>query len=67
MTRRQRSQLVAVRAEFILADEPTVQACMLHFEAQLRRGRLRRLLAASYIHFARAGAMVSGLDTTEIQ
>jgi hypothetical protein len=66
MTRRQRSQLVAVRAEFILADEPAVQAYMLHFEAQLRRGKLRRLLSASYIHFARA-AMLSGLNATEWQ
>jgi hypothetical protein len=67
MTRRQRSQLVAVRTDSIWADESTVQAYMLHFEAQLRRGKLRRLLYVSYIHFARAGAMLSGLNAREIQ
>ena len=67
MTRRQRNELVAVRAELILADKPTAKAYKLHFEAQLRRGKVRRLLYASYVHFARAGAISSGLNASEIQ
>lgn len=67
MTRRQRNELVAVRADLILADEPAAEAYELHFEAQLRRGKVRRLLYASYAHFARAGAVLAGLDTREIQ
>jgi hypothetical protein len=67
MTRRQRSELVAVRAELILADEPTVQAYMLHFEAQLHRAQVRRLLYVCYVHFARAGAILFGLNAGEIQ
>ena len=65
MTRRQRDELVAVRADLILADEPAVEAYMLHFEAQLRRGKVRKLLYASYVHFARAGAILFCLDANE--
>jgi hypothetical protein len=67
MTRRQRNELVAVRAAVILADDPTVKAYAVHFEAQMRRGKVRRLLYASFVHFARAGASLSGLDAREIQ
>jgi hypothetical protein len=67
MTRRQRNELVAVRAAFILADEPAVKAYTLHFEAQMRRGKVRRLLYAGYMHFARTAVILSGLDAREIQ
>lgn len=67
MTRRQRCELVAVRAELILADELAVQAYLLHFEAQLHRGKIRRLLYASYAHFAWAGQILSGFNAGEFQ
>jgi len=64
---RDRNELVAVRAAFILADEPAVKAYTLHFEAQMRRGKVRRLLYAGYMHFARTAVILSGLDAREIQ
>ena len=67
MTRRQRNELVAVRAAFILADEPAVKAYTLHFEAQMRRGKVRRLLYAGYMHFARTAVILSGVDARDIQ
>jgi len=67
MIRRQRDQLVAVRAEFILTDEPAVQAYMLHFERQLRRGKLRRLLYAGSMHFLRGSSTLADLDAREIR
>jgi hypothetical protein len=67
MTRRQRDQLVAVRTEFILADEPAVRAYMLHFESQLRRGKLRRLLYAGYLHFLKGSATLADLDARGIR
>ena len=54
MTRRQRNELVAVRAALILADDPTVKAYAVRFEAQMRHGKVRRQLYASFVHFARA-------------
>ena len=66
MTRRQRNELVAVRAESILADEATVKAYKLHFEAQMHRGKIRRMLYAFYLHFARGGGAQSGLSAREI-
>ncbi|MGH3189757.1 MAG: hypothetical protein ACRDPY_26545 [Streptosporangiaceae bacterium] len=62
MTRRQRNELVAVRAAFILAEDPSYT---LHFETQMRRGRVWRLFFASHAHFARIGEMLSGFDTGE--
>ena len=67
MTRRQRDELVAVRTDFILAEAAAVEAYRLHFEAQMRRGKIRGLLHASYVHFARFGAVLSGLDASRIQ
>jgi hypothetical protein len=67
MTRRQRNELVAVRADLILADEPAAEAYKLHFEGQLRRGKVRRLFHATYVHYARASAVLAGLDTREIR
>jgi hypothetical protein len=66
MTRGQRDELVKERAEAILGSEPTVGAYAVHFDTQLRRGRLRALLYRSYIRFSRAGAMAVGLDPGEI-
>ena len=66
MTRRQRNELVAVRVDLILADEPAAEAYKLHFEAQLRRGKVRRLLYASYVCYVRASAVLAGLDAREI-
>ncbi len=67
MTRRQRNQLVTAHADLILADEPAVEAYTLHFEAQLHRSKVRRLLYAGYIHFARASAIQFGLDASGLQ
>jgi hypothetical protein len=67
MTRRQRNELVAVRADLILADEPAAEEYKLHFEGQLRRGKVRRFLYASYVLYARASAVLAGLDTREIR
>jgi hypothetical protein len=50
-----------------LADEPAVEAYTLHFEAQMRRGKVWRLLSASWVHFAWPGAILFGLDAREIQ
>jgi hypothetical protein len=66
MTRRQRNEMVAGRAELILADEPAAEAYRLHFEAQMHRGRVRRMLYAIYLHFARSGAALFGLNAREI-
>lgn len=46
----------------ILDSEPAARAYAIHFETQLRRGRIRRLLSACYRHFSRAGAIAAGLD-----
>jgi hypothetical protein len=62
MTRKQRNDLVAVRAEIILTDEPAAAAYTLHFEDQLRRGRVRRRLYRCYARFVRGGMVMLGLD-----
>jgi hypothetical protein len=62
MTRKQRNDLVAVRAEIILTDEPAVTEYALHFEAQLRCGRVRRRLYRCYARFVRGGMVMLGLD-----
>jgi len=49
MTGWQHNMAVEARAELILTDEPSVRAYAAHFEAQLRRGTVRRLLHASYL------------------
>jgi hypothetical protein len=66
MTRGQRDELVKERAQAILASEPAVGAYAVHFDTQLRRGRLRALLYRSYIRFSRASTMAVGLDPGEI-
>jgi hypothetical protein len=67
MTRRQRTKVVEARADLILADEPSVGAYAAYFEAQMRRGTVRRLLSTSYLWLARAGTILTGLDHTDIQ
>jgi len=59
MTRRQRSMTVEVRADLILADGPSVQAYAAHFETQVHRGTVRRLLFTSYLWLARAGTTLT--------
>jgi hypothetical protein len=63
MTRRQRNIAVEARADLILADKPSVEAYAAYFESQMHRGKVRRLLYASYLWFARAGTV---LDLTRL-
>jgi hypothetical protein len=67
MTRRQRSIAVEAHADLILADEPSVEAYAAYFETQMRRGKVRRLLYTSYLWYARAGTILTGLGHTDIQ
>jgi hypothetical protein len=43
-----------------------IRAYAVHFETQMHRGIVRKLLYNSCLHFARAGAILFGLDPTEI-
>jgi hypothetical protein len=61
MIRRQRNKLVEVRADLILADEATIEAYAVHFEAQMRRSKVRTLLSG-YLRFARSGAVMPSFD-----
>jgi hypothetical protein len=61
MIRRQRDIAVEARADLILADKPSVEAYAAHFETQIHRGKVRRLLYAGYLWFARAGTILTGL------
>jgi hypothetical protein len=65
MARGQHHKLVRERADRILDSELTAKAYAIHFETQLRRGRIRRLLYIGYLHFSRAGALAAGLDLGE--
>ncbi len=65
MIRRQRNKLVEVRADLILGGEVTSEAYAMHFEAQMRRRKVRKLLYASFLQFARSGAMI-GLNPVGI-
>jgi hypothetical protein len=58
MTRRQRKNLVHARAELILAGDLAVQAYAIHFEAQMRRGQVRKLLRSSYVQLVRIGKVL---------
>ncbi len=66
MTRRQRTKLVEVRADLILGLEFSFQEYALHFETQMHRAMVRKFLYHSYLHFARAGAALVGLDPSGI-
>jgi hypothetical protein len=66
MTRRQHDQLVRTSADLILGSEFSARAYAAHFETQMHGGKVRKWLYASYIHFARGGAMALGLDPAGI-
>lgn len=66
MNGRRDTELVEARADLILVDETSAKAYGLHFETQMRRGRIRRLLYASCLHFARAGAGLPGFNAGAI-
>lgn len=64
MTRRQRNIAVEAHADLILADKSSAEAYAAYFEIQMHRGKVRRLLCTSYLWFARAGALLTGLGRT---
>jgi hypothetical protein len=53
---------VEARADRILGGKPATEAYAVHFEAQMRGGKMRKLLYVSYLHFARAGAYLARLS-----
>jgi hypothetical protein len=59
MTGRRRSNVVEARADLILGDELAAQAYAVHFEAQMHRGTVRKVLCISCL--ARAGASLARL------
>ena len=59
MIHRDRNKLVEVRADLIFADEVATEAYAAHFETQMHRSMVRKLLYSSYLQFARTGAMFS--------
>ena len=61
MTGRRRNNLVEARADLILGGELTAEAYVVHFEAQMHRGKVRKALYVSYLHFARAGVSQAAL------
>jgi hypothetical protein len=65
MTGRRRSVIVEARADLILSGEGSAEAYALHFDTQMRRGTIRRLLYAGYVRFARAGTHLAGVDPGE--
>ena len=66
MTRRQRNNVVEARAALILGGEFTIEEYAVHFETQMHRGIVRKILSNSYLYFARAGAILLGFDPAEI-
>ena len=67
MSGRRRKELVTADADLILASELSAHAYVAHFEAQMRGGKVRRLLHASYMHVARACAFLADLDPQAIR
>jgi hypothetical protein len=67
MTRWQRHIAVAARADLILADGASAMAYATYFDTQMQRGKVRRLLYASYLWLARAGRILTGSGLTHIQ
>jgi len=61
MIRRQPNRLVEVRADLILADDATVAAYAVHFEAQMHRSVARELLTTNYLRFARRSVAMFNL------
>jgi hypothetical protein len=62
MIRSQRNKIVEVRADLILDDELTAEAYIVHFEAEMRRGKVRKLLYAAYTQFSRTGVVMFSLN-----
>jgi len=62
MTGEGNAESAEARADLILGDEVSAKAYASHFEAQLRVGKIRRLLWAGYEHLARGGAALAGFD-----
>ena len=58
MIRRQRNILVEVCADLILTDEVTAEAYAIHFDSQMHRSKVRKLLYTSFLQFASSGAML---------
>lgn len=58
--------MVEARADRILPDELTARAYAAYFDAQMHRGKVRRLIYSSYVHFARASAVIFCLDASDI-
>jgi hypothetical protein len=54
MDERRRTQMVEEHADLILASEPGMHAYAVYFEAQMRRGKIRRLLYAGYLHWTQS-------------
>ena len=67
MSDRRRKELVAANADLILASELGAHAYVVHFEAQMRGGKMRRLLYASSMYIARACACLADLDPQAIR
>jgi hypothetical protein len=62
-----RKESVAANADLILASELSAHAYLVHFEAQMRGGKVRRLLYASCTYIARACAVLADLDPQAIR
>lgn len=62
MTRSQRSKLVAAHADLILGGDFAIEEYAVHFETQMHRSMVRKVLDNSHLHFARAGALLFGLE-----
>jgi hypothetical protein len=67
MSGRRRKELVAANADLIMASELSARAYAIHFEAQMRGGKVRRLLYASCMYIARACAFLADLDPQAIR
>jgi hypothetical protein len=59
MSPSQHDRLVTTRADLILDDELAAEVFAVHFEIQLRRGKLRTLVHRSGGLLARAGAALA--------
>jgi hypothetical protein len=66
MTRRQRNELVEARVDLILADGLTIEAYAIHFETQMHRSVLHKLLHACYLHFAQVGLTPFGVNQEDL-
>jgi len=67
MSDRRRKELVTANADLIWASELSAHAYLVHFEAQMRGGKVRRLLHASSMCIARACAFLADLDPQAIR